>query len=132
MRKCKDNMLYCCACGTTIACELKTGREVYPHRPDLYNIKMYECPNCHNRVGVHRGTTKALGCVPTPEIRQARMKVHALIDPLWKSGKMKRATLYKTISDKLGYPYHTGNSKSLEELREVYKIGLELWQQESY
>lgn len=42
---------------------------------------------------------------------------------------MKRAELYKRISDELGYPYHTGNTKSLEELRQVYKIGQELWKE---
>lgn len=130
MRNTKDNMVYCCACGKTVKCELKTGREIYPHRPDLYDIKMYECSNCHNRVGIHKGATKSLGCIPTPEIKRARIKVHALIDPLWKTGKMKRAAVYKRISDELGYPYHTGNTRSLDELREVYKIGLELWGEE--
>lgn len=121
-----NNFIYCCACDDMVECELKSGKEIYSHRPDLYDIKMYECPNCHNRVGVHKGTTKALGCIPTPEIKQARMTVHALIDPLWRTEKMKRSELYKRISDELGYPYHTGNTKSIEELIKVYKIVLKI------
>ena len=126
MKKLPNNLIYCCECDETVKCELKSGKECYPHRPDLYDIKMYECPKCHNRVGIHKGTTKALGCIPTPELKRARMKVHDLIDPLWKSGKIKRGKLYAMISKELGYPYHTGNTKSLEELRQVYKIGLNI------
>lgn len=110
----------------TVECLLKNGKEIYPHRPDLATIQMYECPQCHNRVGIHKGTTKALGCIPTLEIKNARMKVHALIDPLWKSGKISRAKLYKRLSEELGYSYHTGSTKSIEELRQVYRIGLNI------
>lgn len=37
---------------------LKCGKEIYPHRPDLATIQMYECPTCHNRVGIHKDTYK--------------------------------------------------------------------------
>lgn len=104
-----------------VECKLKSGEEIYPHRPDLYDLKMYECPHCHGRVGVHKGATKPLGCIPTPEMKRARIIVHNLIDPLWRSGKIERGRLYKMLSDELGYPYHTGETKSIEELREVYK-----------
>lgn len=102
------------------------GREIYPHRDDLQDILMYECPFCHNRVGVHKGTTKPLGCIPTQKMKVARRQVHSLIDPLWKSGKITRKELYKRISEKVGWSYHTGATKNLQELREAYKIGLEL------
>lgn len=121
-----DKYVYCCQCQTVVECLLKSGREIYPHRPDLATIQMYECPYCHNRVGVHKGTYKALGCIPTPEIKRARMYVHNLMDPLWKSGKIKRGELYKRVSKELGYNYHNGNTKSVEELRKVYRIVLNI------
>lgn len=125
-KKFPNNIIYCCQCGTNVQCNLVFGCDVYPHRSDLKHIAMYECPICHNRVGTHKGTTKALGCIPTPEIKKARIKVHALIDPLWKSGKIKRSKLYALISKEVGYNYHTGNSRTLEDLREVYKVGLKI------
>lgn len=83
MKKCGkvkiyNNLIYCCECDEVVKCELKSGKEIYPHRPALYDVNMYECPNCHNRVGVHKGTTKALGCIPTPEIKQAIDKMTTL------------------------------------------------------
>ncbi len=35
---------------------------------------------------------------------------------------MKRASLYKKISDELGWQYHTGNIRTIEEARKVYVI----------
>lgn len=134
MRRCgqakiSNNLIYYCECDEVVKCELKSGKELYPHRPDLYSIKMYECPICHNRVGTHKGTTIPLGCIPTPEMKNARRLVHALIDPLWKSGKVKRKELYERISKELGYPYHTAKTVSMDELREVYKIGQKIWKE---
>lgn len=39
-----------------------------------------------------------------------RRAVHAKIDPLWKSGKIKRGRLYAMISREIGRTYHTGES----------------------
>lgn len=30
------------------------------------------------------------------------MEVHKIIDPLWKSGKIKRQSVYKMLADKMG------------------------------
>jgi hypothetical protein len=66
--------------------------------------------------------TQPLGCIPTKEILNARKHTHALLDPIWKSGKIKRKALYKKISDHVGFEYHTGNIRSIEEARKVYKF----------
>ena len=50
---------------------------------------------------------KPLGNIPTAELRNARKHIHAILDPIWKSGRMKRGDLYRAISDSLGYQYHT-------------------------
>lgn len=55
-------------------------------------------------------------------IRQARMRIHAIIDALWKSGKIKRNSLYKTISKKIGKEYHTAEIKSIEEVNNIINI----------
>ena len=56
----------------------------------------------------------------------ARKKIHAILDPLWKSECIKRGQAYNYVSEHLGYPYHTGEIKSLEEARTLYKIVAEL------
>ena len=114
--------LYCVQCGTEVTAEKVTGQQVYPHRPDLYNLVFYKCPVCQNFVGTHKATNEPLGCIPNKELKQQRMRVHAIMDPLWQQGKISRKDLYKEISSKLGYRYHTGNTRSIQECETVLTI----------
>lgn len=118
--------LYCCVCKRIMKCGLVTGKNIYPHRPDLYTKHFYKCPACGNYVGCHerfiKGGYEPLGCIPTPELKSKRHDLHLLLDPLWESGKIPRKALYKKISEKLGYEYHTGNTKSIEEIETVENI----------
>ena len=109
------NNIFCVQCNKYIEANLVTGEVIYPHRPDLYNLKFYQCPFCKNYVGTHKGTTRPLGCIPTLELKQARIKVHNKLDYLWKSGKYKRYKIYKALSEYFGYRYHNGTTKSIEE-----------------
>lgn len=121
--------IYCCKCRKDVEAILVKGNKIYPHRPDLYKKFFYQCPHCNNYVGCHRQTTRPLGCIPTTEIKIARQKVHALMDPLWKEEKISRKELYKYISDKLGYTYHNGETRSVQECLKVYDLVMELKQQ---
>lgn len=117
--------IYCCACSRDIEARLTDGAEVYPHRKDLAALPFWICDSCGNYVGCHHKTenrTQPLGVIATPEIKKARQHIHAVLDPIWKSGKMKRASLYKRISDELGWQYHTANIRTIEEARKVYAI----------
>ncbi len=124
---CKE--IYCCACQKDVNARLTTGKEVYSHRKDLSTLPFWKCDICKNFVGCHHKTaepTKPLGNIPSPELKKARTKIHEMLDPLWKSGKFSRGDLYKQIADKLGREYHTGEIKTLEEVREVLTIIEEL------
>lgn len=118
-------LIRCCGCGEKVEARLTDGGEIYPHRQDLASLPFWKCDDCGNFVGCHHKTkdrTRPLGCIPTPEIRNARKHIHSLLDPIWKSGKIKRKDLYAKISEQLGWKYHTANVRSVEEAREVYKI----------
>jgi hypothetical protein len=116
----------CCGCGVKVDARLTNGAEIYSHRKDLHSLPFWKCDACGNYVGCHHkmenNPTQPLGNIPTPEIRNARKHIHAKLDPIWESGKIKRAVLYKKLSDKLGWEYHTANIRSIEEAREVYRI----------
>lgn len=117
--------IYCCACSHDIEARLTDGAEVYPHRKDLAGLPFWKCDTCGNFVGCHHKTknrTQPLGVIATSEIKKARQHIHAVLDPIWKSGKMKRASLYKRISGELGWQYHTANIRTIEEARKVYAI----------
>jgi hypothetical protein len=92
----------CPYCGNDA--ELKTGRHVYPHRPDLASLKIWACDPCDAWVGTHKNspTHAPLGRLANAELRKAKMAAHAAFDPLWKSGSMSRKKAYALLSDKMG------------------------------
>ena len=116
--------IQCCGCGADVNARLTDGGEIYPHRPDLRSLPFWRCDACGNFVGCHHKTknrTQPLGCIPTAELKEARKKLHALIDPIWQSGKMGRRELYAAIGRDLGREYHTAETRTLEEAREAYR-----------
>lgn len=121
--------IHCCECQKKVMAYLTNGAMIYPHRPDLKHLPFWQCPRCLNFVGCHHKTdrpTQPLGVIPTPEIREARKRVHATLDPLWQSGRFKRGHLYKLLSNRIGRRYHTADIRSVEEADEIYKHVLEI------
>jgi hypothetical protein len=47
------------------------------------------------------------------------MTVHAVSDPLWRSGKTSRGRVYKMMRDILGYDYHSGETRTVEECQKA-------------
>lgn len=89
---------------------LVTGKEVYPHRPDLVEKKFWKCPGqCDAYVGCHlpnkalgyRGT-EPMGVLANPELRRAKMAAHAALDPFWKAAGIKRHVAYRWLAEQLG------------------------------
>lgn len=123
--------LYCCHCQTEVDARLTDGSEIYPHRPDLHALPFWKCDRCGNFVGCAHKTkerTKPLGCIPTPEIRAARKRIHAVLDPLWKDGLLARNAVYAAISQGIGRKYHTADIRSMAEAQQVYEIVKRLYE----
>lgn len=121
--------IYCCDCRRDVKATLTDGKEIYPHRPDLYSLPFWKCDTCKNYVGCHHKTanrTQPLGNIPTKELKNARNHIHRILDPLWKEKKIKRGKIYDKISKEIGYQYHTAEIKTIEEARKIYRIVLEL------
>jgi len=121
--------IHCCGCNKKVKAKLTDGSVIYPHRPDLYSLPFWKCHSCNNYVGCHHKTkdrTRPLGCIPTKEIKNARRHIHALLDPLWQSGRTSRSRAYEYLSDRTGRRYHTANIRSIEEARNIYRHVLEL------
>lgn len=117
-------VIYCCGCKQDVEARLTDGSEVYPHRPDLAELPFWKCDTCNNFVGCHHKTsnrTAPLGCIPTPELKAARQHIHALIDPVWQSGRMTRKAIYEAISAEVGWKYHTAKTRTVEEARAAYR-----------
>lgn len=123
--------IYCCACNTDIDARLTDGAEIYPHRPDLCALPFWKCDACGNYVGCHHKTkdrTRPLGYIPSPRIMHLRKRIHAVLDPIWKSGMMKRGALYAMVSERIGKNYHTGEIRTEAEAQRVYHVALSIRQ----
>lgn len=118
--------IYCCNCRKKVEAWLVKGDKIYPHRPDLYDKNFYQCPHCGQYVGCHGNSTRPLGCIPSEEVKIARKKLHALMDPIWKKGLISRSKLYSLISKKLGYTYHNGETRTVQECLQVYDIIMQI------
>lgn len=117
--------LYCCGCQAEVAARLTDGREIYPHRPDLHGLPFWRCDDCGCFVGCHyksKNRTAPLGCIPTPALRMARRRLHAVLDPLWQSGQMTRGEVYAEISARLGTPFHTAELRSIEDAQKALAV----------
>ena len=117
--------IHCCSCSIRVDARLTNGVEIYPHRTDLHGLPFWRCDACSNYVGCHHKTanrTNPLGNIPTPAIRKARKHIHAILDPIWKSGVISRNELYQRISDHMGFGYHTAQLRTIEECRQVYSF----------
>lgn len=85
----------------------------------------YYCRGCDAYVGCHNNTRSPLGTMANKELREWRMMAHAHIDPLWKSKRLKRGTLYSRVADYLGRPIHIGEA-DIATCREIISIPLEV------
>ncbi len=94
------NDIKCNYCGRKA--NLLTGKELYPHRRDLWAKKFWVCKPCDAWVGCHDGTSKPLGILARREMRMARMEAHAVFDPIWKTGLMGRKDAYTWLAKQLG------------------------------
>lgn len=128
--------IYCCECSSMVEARLTTGREIYPHRNDLWTLKFWKCDNCGNYVGCHKNHQKEskrlepLGTIPTDEIRRLRTQIHYLLDPLWRQGIYQRTWLYKKLSQVTGIKtYHTGGLNSVNDCNKIinYLVDLRAW-----
>lgn len=74
----------------------------------IYRVRSYGmiwiCFPCNAYVGCHKNSKDhaPLGRLANAELREWKMKAHAVFDPLWKTGTMKRKEAYKHLAGLLG------------------------------
>jgi hypothetical protein len=108
-----------CYCGSQSS--LQSNSLIYNGK-EYGNGKVWLCdrfPACRGSVGTHPDG-RPLGTIPDAETKKLRMEVHALIDPVWKSGKLKRGQVYARLSKAIGKTYHTGET-TVDDCRKILK-----------
>lgn len=82
--------------------KLVGGKEMYPHRKDLYYKKFYICYPCDAYVGCHGTSNNPLGIPANKHLRSLRSTCHLFFDRKWKSKSMTRTEAYSWMSLNLG------------------------------
>ena len=66
--------------------KLKSGKDVFPHREDLFKKWFYVCEEHDTRVGCHRDSKEPMSLeMAGAQLRLLRSQVHGMFDPLWKN-----------------------------------------------
>ena len=123
--KTQKQKIFCVKCEKKRKTELVSGIDIYPNRTDLYNLNFWRCYVCRNYVGCHNkiGTgTKALGIIPSQELRIKRQEIHRILDPIWKTKKFTRKRIYQFLSNKTGKEYHTANLRTINQADNVIRF----------
>lgn len=81
----------------------------------------YYCKDCDARVGCHQNTPKPLGTMANKELREWRMKTHAVLDPLWESGRYHRKAVYRILKKEFDKEIHIGES-DIEQCKQIIEF----------
>ena len=107
---------------------LTSGREVYPHRQDLWGRSIWRCDSCDAHCGCHRGGLVALGRPADRPTRRARMELHTQrLDPIWLAmpkGRRRpaRSAVYAFLALRMGLTKDEAHTAlwTLEQCREAW------------
>ena len=105
-----------CFCGSSSS--LRSNALIYNGR-EYGNGKIWLCdrfPVCRGSVGTHPDG-KPLGTIPDEETKKLRIKVHSVIDPLWRGQKKNRGSVYGWLKRISGKDYHNGEASKEDCLR---------------
>lgn len=119
-----------------IKCNICGGTVIFTSNSRLYGReygsgKMYYCTQCGAYVGTHKPRPEeALGILGNKEMRDMKMRCHALFDTKWKNEPtsrkrhVARKNAYRWLADKLEIPVddcHFGYF-NMDTLNKAYKI----------
>ena len=117
-----------CFCGSSS--HLASNSLIYNGR-EYGNGKIWLCdrfPACRGSVGTHPDG-RPLGVIPTEEVKKLRIKLHAIIDPLWQvnNGRSKsrnRGSVYGWLNRIMGREIHMGETTKQDcmEILEAIKL----------
>jgi len=124
----------CPYCGASSV--LVSGSDLFPKRSDLADLWFWRCEPCKAHVGCHeqgaevRGPggsislsdgTMPFGTLANAALRSARTQAHAVFDPLWQTGRMRRAEAYVWLAEQMGVPFEQAHI-SMFDFKQCMKL----------
>jgi len=81
----------------------------------------YFCKPCGAYVGTHKNSKTPLGTLANEELRKWRKTAHKKLDPIWKSGRLHRDSVYAFLNMTLGYEVHIGQS-DIDQCKKIIDV----------
>jgi hypothetical protein len=104
--------------------EWVSNDQVYYGKRYGKSYMIWLCRPCNAYVGSHNNDeSRPLGTMANKELREWRIKAHDHIDPLWKSGAMKRSHVYGMLNRLMGRDIHIGAS-DIETCKQILALDL--------
>lgn len=100
---------------------LWTSNDVVYGRKYGKSFMCYYCRDCDAYVGCHQNSKRPLGTMANKELRQYRIKAHAVFDPLWREKVMSRKSAYRFLERYFGKFIHIGES-DIETCKQIIKL----------
>lgn len=86
---------------------------------------IYWCEPCDAYVGVHKGTSQALGMLANSELREWKKAAHSHFDPLWEK-KIEKDCISRTQARKKAYKWLSISLKIPIEYTHIGMFDIEL------
>ena len=65
---------------------------------------LWRCDGCDAHVGCNPGSNRPLGRLANKALREAKVRAHAAVDPLWQHHGLRRRETYQRLAKALGLP----------------------------
>ena len=122
----EEQEIKCPYCGGKA--EWVTNEVIYGRRYGK-SYMAYFCALCNAYVGCHNNTKVPLGTMANKELREWRIKAHAVIDPIWIANGHNRRLIYQKLKVIFGGEFHIGSStkedcKYIIENQDLLKISI--------
>ena len=119
--------LFCVQCNDNVDVTLVNGEVICPTMPHTHHNFFYQCNFCANYVGFRENFNKSFIFIPTPEMRNLKIEIHKIIDPIWQNEILTREEVYNKISERIGKKFHAGSLKSIDEAKYIIYCVKELF-----
>ena len=122
----KFRKIHCTTCREDVMARRTLYKEVRPYVGSEFGMQpIWVCDRCMSYVGCHvktRDKFKPLGTLAGKEMREIRSEIHRVLDALWKSRRTSRGEIYKIMTGRLGYEFHTGEIRTMEQAENVLQV----------
>nr|DAV53527.1 MAG TPA: zinc finger domain-containing protein [Caudoviricetes sp.] len=118
----KTEKIWCVTCNKYVDAELGLYGDIFPNRLEKAKLPIWICPMCGNYVLTHSKTYRPVGVIGNKQIRIFRLAIHKQLGKACQDSTLTIRDCYGVMSAVLGYKFHSGKLKTINEALKALKI----------